>query len=107
MSDGLDWIGWIGWISLTSLTTRSPYGDKKRMFDTIDYYSLVIILESSKFRELQMTLLQDFDICSLHVGVKARVATILDVSAVCTSKGKWKTLDSTSAAFACAAIKAP
>lgn len=83
------------------------YSETKRMFDTIDYYSLVIILESSKFRELQMTLLQDFDICSLHVGVKVRVATILDVSAVCTSKGKWKTLDSTSAAFACAAIKAP
>ena len=51
------------------------------MFDTFNYYLLVIILGSSKFRELQMTLFQDCDIFSLHVGIKVRVATILDSSA--------------------------
>ena len=55
------------------LDILNGYSEKKRMFDTIDYYSLVIILESSKFRELQMTLFQDCDIFSLHVGIKVRV----------------------------------
>ena len=51
------------------------------VFDTFNYHLLVIILGSSKFRELQMTLFQDCDIFSLHVGIKVRVATILDSSA--------------------------